>query len=65
MIVLMYFAAFGSIFALFLSLIAAAVWLLTGFVRAWARFFDALLNPPAYPVRRVEINPHLLKRAGQ
>jgi hypothetical protein len=65
MTVLMYLASFGAVFALFLSVIAGAAWLLIGFVRAWGRFFDTLLNPPAFPVRKAEINLNLLKRAGQ
>ena len=65
MTVLMYLASFGAIFALFLSTVAGTAWLLIGFVRAWGRFFDTLLNPPAFPVRKVELNLHLLKRAGQ
>jgi len=51
-----------SLFALFGSVIAATIWLLIKFLRAFR-------TPPAGPKRRrdpsVNLNPHHLKRAGQ
>jgi hypothetical protein len=50
------------------SIIAAALWVLIKFVRACGRFFRALLNPSAQSPRaqtKIDVNPHLLKRAGQ
>ncbi len=67
MSVLLYFVSFASIFALFASLAAAAIWLAVKFCLAWARFFRALLNPPPPAPRRrpIDLNAQLLKRAGQ
>jgi len=59
---LLYFVSFGSVFALFASVIAGTFWLLTKFLRA-------LMAPRATPKRRsdssVSLHPHHLKRAGQ
>jgi hypothetical protein len=43
---LLYFASFGSVFALFASVIAGTLWVLTKFIQAWSRFFHALIYPP-------------------
>jgi hypothetical protein len=65
---LLYFVSFGSVFALFASVIAGTFWVLTKFLCAWGRFFRALIVPPEIPQRRndvsVGVHPHL-KRAGQ
>ncbi|HTM74075.1 MAG TPA: hypothetical protein VL198_12675 [Pseudolabrys sp.] len=62
MTVLLYFVSLASLFALFGSVIAATIWLLIKFLRAFR-------TPPAGPKRRrdpsVNLNPHHLKRAGQ
>ena len=67
MALLLYFVSFASVFALFASIIAGSLWLLVKFVQAWGRFFHALLYPPPQPRprRRIDLNPHALKRAGQ
>lgn len=62
MTLLLYFASFASLFALFGSVIAGTLWLLI-------RFLRALVAPRAAPKRRgdasVGLHPHHLKRAGQ
>jgi hypothetical protein len=66
---LLYFVSFGSVFALFASVIAGTFWVLTKFIQAWGRFFRALIAPPEIPPRRNHVSagvrPHYLKRAGQ
>ena len=66
---LLYFATFASLFALFASVIGGTLWVLTKFIQAWGRFFRALIFPPNIPERRKDIpvglHPHHLKRAGQ
>jgi hypothetical protein len=66
---LLYFASFGSVFALFASVIAGTLWVLTKFIQAWSRFFHALIYPPNVPKRRkdvpVGLQQHQLKRAGR
>jgi hypothetical protein len=52
---LLHFATFGSVFALFASVIAGTLWVLTQFIQAWGRFFRtfALQWPcPLYPQKR-------------
>jgi hypothetical protein len=63
---LMYFASFGSVFVFFASAIATALWVLTKFILACGRFFEALIFPRDIPKRpaNVAIDLHL-KRAGQ
>lgn len=67
--VLMYFACFGSVFALFASVVVGTLWVLTRFIQAWSRFFRALIDPPRIARHRNEIDiglqSHHLKRAGQ
>jgi hypothetical protein len=61
MTVLLYFASFASLFALFASVIAGAIWLL-------GRVLRALAAPRARrPHRdaRAGVQQHHLKRAGQ
>jgi len=59
---LLYCATCASLFALFGSAIVGTIW-------ALGRFIDALLTPPSVRKRRreaaVDLNAHLLKRAGQ
>jgi hypothetical protein len=66
---LLYLVSFASVFALFASVIAGTLWVLTKFIQAWGRFFRALIVPPNIPQRRNEVpvglHPHHLKRAGQ
>ena len=66
---LLYFASFGSVFALFATVIAGTLWVLIKFIQAWGRFFRALIDPPSIPKRREDVpvgfHPHHLKRAGQ
>jgi len=66
---LLYFLSFGSVFALFASVIAGTLWVLTKFIQAWGRFFRALIVAPNIHKRRKDIpvglHPHHLKRAGQ
>ena len=63
---LMYFASFGSVFVFFASAIAGILWVLTKFVQAWGRFFQALIYPPKTRKHRVSVPANLhLKRAGQ
>jgi hypothetical protein len=66
---LLYFATFASVFALFASVIAGTLLVLTKFIQAWGRFFRALIVPPSIPKHRkylrVDLQPHHLKRAGQ
>jgi hypothetical protein len=66
---LLYIVSFGSMFALFASVIAGTFWILAKFIRAWGRFFRALIVPPDIPKRRkdvpVGLQPRHLKRAGQ
>jgi hypothetical protein len=66
---LLYFASFGSVFALFASVIGGTLWVLTKFIQAWGRFFRALIFLPSIPERRkdvpVGLHPHHLKRAGE
>jgi hypothetical protein len=59
--------SFGSALTLLLVVSAMTLWVVSRFVQAWGRFFQALLNPPAIPASRIRIdpNPHYLKRAGQ
>ena len=64
MSVLLYFVSYASLFALLLSIIAVALWLLVNFVRALGRFIQALINPPPQQPR-LDLNPHAFKRAGQ
>jgi hypothetical protein len=63
---LLYFATFGSVFALFASVIGGTLWLLTKFIQAWGRFFRALIVPPLIPKHRkyLDLQPNHLKRAG-
>lgn len=60
--VLLYLVSFASVFALFASVVAGLIWLLTKFARA-------LMAPPAIPKHRsnaaVDLQLHHLKRAGQ
>lgn len=62
MTLLLYFASFASLFALFGSVIAGTLWVLI-------KFLPALAAPRAKPERRndasVGLHPHHLKRAGQ
>ena len=46
---LLYFVSFGSVFALFASVIAGTFWVLTKFLCAWGRFFRTLIVPPGIP----------------
>jgi hypothetical protein len=66
---LLFVVSFGSVFAFFASIIAGMLWVLTKFVRAWSRFFHALIFPANIPKRRKDVSvgfqPHHLKRAGQ
>jgi hypothetical protein len=66
---LLYFVSFASVFALFASVIAGTLWVLTKFIQAWGRFFRALIVPPDNPKHRrhvpVDLQPHHLKRADQ
>ena len=65
---LLLFASFAAVFALFASTVVGIVWLLAAFVRDCRRFFGALLNPPATPPlsrERLKAELQLLKRAGQ
>ena len=66
---LLYFVSFGSVFALFASVIAGTFWVLTKFIQAWGRFFRALIvparNPPTSQRCSVGFHPHHLKRTGQ
>jgi hypothetical protein len=59
---LLYFATFASVFALFASVIAGTLWVLTKFIQAWGRFFRALIVPPNIPHRRKDVpiglHPH-------
>ena len=67
--ILMYVASFGSVFALFASVIGGLLWVLASFIQAWGQFFRALLDPPDTLKRHrdapVGLHPHHLKRAGQ
>jgi hypothetical protein len=66
---LLYFATFGSVFALFASVIGGTLWVLAKFIQAWGRFFRALVVAPSIAERRKDVpvgfHPHHLKRAGQ
>jgi len=66
---LLYVVSFGSLFAFFASVIAGTLWVLTKFMRAWGRFFRALIVPPAIPQHHkdvpVGLQPRHLNRAGQ
>ena len=66
---LLFIVSFGSVFALFASVIAGTLWVVAKFIQAWSRFFRALMPSPAIPKRRkdvpVRLEPHHLKRAGQ
>lgn len=59
---LLYFVSIFSLVALFASAIIGTFW-------ALGRFLEALLTPPSVRKRRrkaaVDLNAHLLKRAGQ
>ena len=67
--ILLYFASFGSVFAFFAGAIVGTLWVVTKFIRAWDRFFRALMARPDISKRRndirVVLHPHHLKRAGQ
>ena len=64
--VLLYFVSFGSAVTLFVVTSVTALWILFKVVRAWARFFLALIDPARSANRvRIDPNPHALKRAGQ
>ena len=60
--VLLFCVSCASLFALFASAIIGLFWVL-------GRFLEALLTPPSVRKRRreaaVDLNAHLLKRAGQ
>jgi hypothetical protein len=63
---LMYFACFASVLVFFASSIALTLWVLTKFILAWGRFFEALIFPRDVPKRRANVDIDLhLKRAGQ
>ena len=61
---LLYFASFGLVFALFATVIGGALWLLTKFIQAWGRFFRNLIASPPIPKHRkyVDLQPNHLKR---
>jgi hypothetical protein len=65
---LLYVVSFGSVFAFFASFIAGTLWVLSKFIRAWGRFFRALIVPPDIPKRRKDVpiglQPPRLKRAA-
>jgi hypothetical protein len=63
---LMYFACFVSVLVFFASSVAVTLWVLTKFIAAWGRFFEALIFPREIPKRpaNVAIDLHV-KRAGQ
>jgi hypothetical protein len=66
--ILLYFATFASVFALFASVVGGTLWILIKFIQAWGRFFRALIAPRGIPKHRkyvVDLQPHHLKRAGQ
>ena len=65
---LLYFVSFGSVFALFASVIAGTFWVLTKFLCAWGRFFRALIvrrKSPNVATMSLSVPPTSLKRAGQ
>ena len=69
MTLLLYFATYGSLFALFASAVAAIIWVAIKFLQALRRFLLALLLPAEASLQqadaRVVFDPNQLKRAGQ
>jgi hypothetical protein len=63
MTLLLYFGAFGSLFALFASLIGVIGWILV-------KLYRAMTEPPPEPTQQAgrsqrDWNPNQFKRAGQ